>query len=44
MTYNLDVFYHILSGAPRREYEESKYTEKDFNEVLTAIVLFYQNN
>lgn len=44
MTDVLDVFYHIFSGAPRREYEESKYTEKDFNEILTAIVLFYQNN
>lgn len=44
MTDVLDVFYHIISGAPRREYEESKYTEKDFNEILTAIVLYYQNN
>lgn len=44
MTYNLDVFYHIISGAPRAEYELNKWSEKDFNEILTALVLFYQNN
>ena len=44
MTDALILFYHVLSGAPRREYEESKYPEKDFNEILTAITLFYQNN
>lgn len=43
MTDGLILFYHVFSGVPRREFE-TKYTEKDFNELLTAIVLFYQNN
>lgn len=44
MTYNLDVFYHILSGAPRLEFESSKWTEKDFNELLTSLTLLFEKN
>lgn len=43
MAYNLDVFYHIISGAPRAEFESSKWTEKDFNELLTGLALFFEN-